>query len=144
MNTDTKTITDRVIAVDYRMSLDEMIRAGDYDLVNPFITPEEFPIEGIGKKKFRTKLFDFGRHISSEVAVAAMKAGNFLPASHVHCLAYGAAFPDEQRENPIACLGGDRVVCLSRDGGKRILGLGVHGDFVRRWRFLGVQEVSEA
>jgi len=92
MNTDT--ITDRVITVNYGMSLQDMIAAGNYDWVNPDITAARIRVEGACTKKFRTKLFDFGRYISLEDAVAAMTKENFLPAGHVHCLAFGAAFPD--------------------------------------------------
>jgi hypothetical protein len=98
MNTDT--IAALTIAVDFDTSLPNMIAAGKYDWVNPDITPDKFPVEGTGKKTFRTKLFDFGRSISSEDAVAAMKKETFTPATHVHALAFGAAFPEEQRKSP--------------------------------------------
>jgi hypothetical protein len=149
MNTDT--ITDRVIAVDYGRPLADMIAAGRYDWVNPNITAERFPVEETGRKQFRAKLFHFDRYISSDDAVAAMKAENFTPGSHVHGLAFGATFPDEQRKYPIACLGssarvgGDRrVVCLDRHGDERRLYLIDCDDgWVDGWRFLGVQEVSD-
>jgi hypothetical protein len=89
MNTDT--ITNRVIAVDYGKPLPDMIAGGKYDWVNPNITAERFPVEETGRKQFRAKLFHFDRYISSDDAVAAMKAENFLPATHVHGLAFGAA-----------------------------------------------------
>jgi hypothetical protein len=151
MNTDTKTITDGVLAVDYGKALADMISAGKYEWKNSDITAARFPVEGTGTKNFRTKLFHFGRHISSEDAVAAMETENFMPATHVHGLAFGATFPDEQRKYPIACLGsyawvsGHRyVVCLSRVGGVRYLDLcDWYGGWVGRWRFLGVQEVSD-
>jgi hypothetical protein len=98
MNTDT--ITDRVIAVDYRKSLADMVAAGNYDYVNPNITVDGFPVEDAGTKKYRAKLFEFGRYISSEDAVAAMEKEHFMPATHVHGLAFGVAFPDEQRKYP--------------------------------------------
>jgi len=143
MNTDTT--TDRIIAVDHGMSLEAMIAAGKYDWVNDNITPDKFPVDGRGIKKFRTKLFDFGR-ILSEDAVAAMRAKNFMPAGHVHGLAFGATFPDEQRKYPIACLAssaqvrGPRfVLCLNRNGAKRRLYLGTwDGGWSSFWRFLGV------
>jgi len=150
LNTDT--LTDDLIAVDCGMSLPDMIAAGKYDWVNPDITADRFPVVGTGTKRFRTKVFDFGRLFSSEAVIAAMKAETFLPGDHVHGLAYGAAFPEEQRKNPIACLGSHaqvdgfrRVVCLDGGGAGRSLRLvswggGWGGD----WRFLAVQEVSAA
>ncbi len=150
MNTDT--VTERVITVDYSLSLQAMIAAGKYDWVNDDIMAERFPIVGTGRKTFRTKLFDFGRNVSSEDSVAAMKAENFMPGDHVHGLAYGAAFPEEQRKHPIACLGssarvaGDRdVVCLYGGDARRSLDLRDWDDgWNDEWRFLGVQEVSGA
>jgi hypothetical protein len=80
-----------------------------------------------------------------------MKADNFTPGDHVHGSAYGAAFPKDQLEHPIACLGSSAqvyryrsVVCLYRDDAERYLYLyGWGGDWYDGWRFLGVQEVSE-
>jgi len=157
LNTDTLT-ADRVIAVDYGMSLLAMVAAGNYDWKHNAITADRFPIEGTGTKRFRPQLFHFGRIISSDDAIAAIKAEkaeNFTPASHVHGLAYGAAFPEEQRKYNIACLGSSAqvycnrsVVCL-RHGfdARRYLdlcrwaGICAWPDY---WRFLAVQEVSAA
>lgn len=138
--------------VDFGQSLEAMIVAGNYDWKNDAITAERFPVEGTGKKKFRNKLFHFGRNISSEDAVAAMEKEKFTPGGHVHGLAFGSTFPEEHRKYPIACLGssarvlgGRGVVCLGRGGAGRGLGLGGRvGGWGGGWRFLGVQEVSDA
>lgn len=152
MHTDTKTITEPVIVVDYGASLPDMIAAGKYDWTSPEITAERFPVAGAGKKAFQAKLFDFGRYISSEDAVAAMKEEEFTPATHVHGLAFGSTFPEEQHKYPIACLGSSarvhghrHVVCLGRGDDERHLSLGDwSGDWDDYWRFLGVREVSDA
>jgi hypothetical protein len=81
-----------------------------------------------------------------------MKVENFTPATHVHGLALGATFPEEQRKYPIACLGSSaqvlgnrRVVYLYGVDAERHLSL-CHwdDDWHDYWRFLGVQEVSGA
>ncbi len=138
--------------IDFGQPLEAMIAAGKYDWTNSEITAARFPVECTGKKKFRNKLFHFNRNISSQDVVTTMKKEKFTPGGHVHGLAFGATFPDEQRKYPIACLGssarvfgGRGVVCLDRDDAERSLRLrrwdgGWHG----LWRFLGVQEVSEA
>jgi hypothetical protein len=82
-----------------------MIAAGKYDWVNPNITADKFPFQGTAKKTFCTKLFAFDHSISSEDAVAATRKENFTPPNHVHGLAFGATFPDEQRNYSIPCLG---------------------------------------
>jgi hypothetical protein len=77
-----------------------------------------------------------------------MKAEKFAPATHVHGLAFGATFPEEQRKYPIACLGSSAqvygrrlVVCLDWYGAERDLDRCSWGVY---WRVLGVQEVSGA
>ena len=105
MTIDTISNTDLITTIDFGQTLETMIAAGKYDWTNPNITARKFPIEGSGIKKFRNKLFHFGRDLSSKDAVTAIKRDGFEPATHVHGLAYGAAFPDKQRKYPIACLG---------------------------------------
>jgi hypothetical protein len=80
-----------------------------------------------------------------------MKNEGFMPATHVHGLSFGAAFPAEQRRYPIVCLdssakalGRRYVVYLGQFDGERRLDLREwYGDWDGRWRFLGVQEVSD-
>jgi hypothetical protein len=146
----TKPITDRVIAVDFGMSLRDMIAAGKYDWINPDIAAKHFPFEGTGKKAFRTKLFHFDRYISSDEVADAMKIENFTPATHIHGIAFGATFPEEQCKYPIACIGSSAevhgtlsVVYLCRRGGRDLDLDGCGGVWFAIWRFLGVQEVSD-
>src|SRR5262245_15280609 len=146
------TVPEPLIEIDFSQTLEAMIAAGRYDWVNSDITAKNFPVEGEGKKTFRTKLFHFGRNISSEDAVAAMEKENFAPATHVHGLAFGATFPDEQRTYPIVCLGSSARVHFSRSvvclhGGDAYRGLDLYvwdGDWDDYWHFLAVQEVSDA
>jgi len=138
-----------IIEIDFGMTLDAMKAAGHYDGINDAITADHFPIEGTGKRKFRNKLFQSRRSILSHEAIALMEKENFVPATHVHGLAYAAAFPEEQCKNPIACLGTSAQV----EGDRRVVSLGGHGverylglqDWQRpwhgHWRLLGVQEV---
>jgi hypothetical protein len=142
-----------ITEIDFGMSLDAMIAAGNYDGKNGAITADKFPVEGTGKKKFRNKLFPFDPDISSEDAVAAMEKEKFTPATHVHGLAFKATFPDMQHKFSIACLGssawvrGHRyVVYLFGDAAEeRYLDLyDWDNDWDDDWRFLGVQEVSGA
>ena len=147
-----ETIMDRIIAVDYGTGLRDIITAGKYDWMDDAITSKNFPVQGDGVKKFRTRIFHFGRYISSEDTVVAIRKELFLPATHVQGLVYDTMFPDDQRRHPIVCLGSSaqvhgnrRVVCLDRNGAERYLDLGFWG---AGWcgisRFLGVQEVFPA
>jgi hypothetical protein len=143
-------IEDCVFTIDFGQSLEDMIATGKYDSANADITAKHFPVEGVGIQKFRSKLFHFNRYISSKAAVAAIKKEGFEPATHVHGLAFGATFPDEQRKYPIACLGSSarvvrvrRFVCLYRLDAERLLDLFRWSDYWSDYgRVLGVQEVS--
>jgi hypothetical protein len=121
--------------VDYSMSLDEMIVAGNYDSKNGNINAKQFPIIGKGRVEFEDTLFDFGRDISSEEAVKQIVAADsknpWTPGKAENVLAYGAKNPEEQRKHPIVGLGtvgevhGRRyVLCLYGSGSERYLSLG--------------------
>ncbi len=136
---------DMKFFVDYGMTLEQMIAAGNYDWKNDDITAKRFPLSGTGKVGFEPKLFHFDRDISSENAIKEMEKDGFRPAKIEELLAYGAALPEEQRKYPIVALGsvaeigGDRsVACLSRRGSERFLLLHwFDDDWSRYYRFLG-------
>ncbi len=140
-----------ITEIDFSMTLHSMIAAGQYDWMNDHITADRFLVAGSGKKRCRNKLFHFAYDISSDNAVAAMEKEEFKPGDHVHGLAFGATFPDEQRKHSIACLGsfgrvgGDRrVLCLGKGVVGRTLFLRRWGDgWDRFWCLLGVQDVSD-
>ena len=141
-----------IATVDYGLALPQMIAEAAFNWANPDITSEWFPVVGIGKKKYRFKLYEPKQYISSEDAVVMMAKDGFPAARHEAGLAFAKAFPGEQLKRPIALLGssaevrGSRdVVCLSRDGAKRFLSLS-HWTSVWHdaWGFLGAQEVSGA
>ena len=150
------TTTEFRIEVDYSMSLNKMISAGNYDWKNDDITAARFPVKGEGKVEFEAKLFHFNRNISSEAAVTHIKDADpqnpWEPAKTEHTLAFGAKYPEVQREYPIIGLGSvaevgfDRYVLgLDRDGSERYLDLDdLGGDWYAYWRFLAVRKVSQA
>jgi hypothetical protein len=149
-------IATACVSVDYAKTLPDMIAAGRFDWVNGDITPKRFPIKGSGVVELETKVFHFDRYISSEDAVAAIKADDkanpWEPAPIEALLAYGAKHPDEQRRYPIIALGsvagvrgGRSVPVLNRYGAERGLLLSWWG---RGWyddcRFLAVRKLSSA
>jgi len=151
-----ETTTKQIITVDYGKSLEEMIAAGNYDWVNGNITAKKFSIEGTGNVQYEPKVFHFDRYISSEDAVAAIKADDrqnpWEPAKIEGLTAYGTKNPEEQRQYPIiglgsvAEVGGDRgVPGLGRSGARRSLGLyWWGGGWGGRCRFLAVRNLPSA
>jgi len=145
MNTDT--ISTGSIAVDYSKSLQDMIADGNYDWVNPAITPKGFPITAVGIVQFETKVFHFNRYISSEDAVEAITADDrrhfWEPAKIEVLLAYGT------RQYPIVGLGSFAGVLGSRYV-PYLYGRGAGRGFDLRWdvvwyghfRFLAIRELS--
>lgn len=137
------------IVVDYSMSLANMILAGDYGYVNPNITAENFPVQGEGAIELDGVLVHFNRDIESDDAVKEMDQMGLRPATMAELLAFGAKFPEIQREFPIVGLGhswmgprgfrsvgyldfwyGGRRVCLDRWAGA----------WDAFYRFLGVRK----
>src|SRR3989344_3093633 len=116
------------ITIDYRLSLAEMIPVGRFDWTNDFITSAYFPITETDATDIVVELVHFDRSISSETAVAEMAKRGLRPATLTELLAYGAAFPEDQRKFQIvalgieALLGGSRIVsCIGggNTGGDR-------------------------
>jgi hypothetical protein len=152
----THTVTDRVITIDYGMSLDGMIDAGTYYSTAGCITARRFPVQGEGVVQYQAKLFHFGRPISSEDAIAATRAYDgrnpWEPAKIEGLLAYGATSPEEQHNYPVVALGsvaevrGRRSVpFLYEDGNGRSLDLHWWGNgWVAHCRFLAVRKLSSA
>jgi hypothetical protein len=143
---------DFIAEVDFGQTLSQMIKAAAFDWTNSDITEKRFPVVGDGKKKYRFKLYEPKRLISSEDVVAMMAADGFPAARHEAGLAFARDFPGEQLKRPIALLGSSAKVSgfryvsyLDRNGAKRFLSLyywaGGWRDF---WAFLGAQEVSGA
>lgn len=122
----------QTIIIDYSLILEQMVAAGRYDWKHDDITAEHFPITGNGVITLETKLFHFNRLIQSEEAtkliVSADLNNSWQVAKIEHELAYGTAYPEEQRKFPIIALGsscelgGARFVpCLGRYGTQRDL-----------------------
>jgi hypothetical protein len=136
------------VVVDYGQTLDEMIAAGHYDWMIDEITSENFPVVGKGKHNFGPQLAHFNRVISSYDVEQELDKLGLRAATHEELLAFGASFPDAQRQFPIVALGsvaliGTRqgVVRLVGDKAKRVLGLGCRDcDWLPNYRFLAVRK----
>jgi len=137
------------VVVDYDMSLADMIKVGKYDWVNNDITAEYFPITGSGKVEIDFQLVHLDKSTSSKEVLSHMEKNNLRPATLAELLAFGAKYPELQREFPICALGsswvdsgGDRgVPGLVRRDSERGLDLGwFDGDWGGYGRFLAVRK----
>jgi len=93
------------VTVDYGLSLAEMIKVGKYDWVNDLITAKHFPFTGEGMVELKVQLVHFKRRIESDDAIKEMDGMGLQPLALSELLAFGAKFPEVQREFPIIALG---------------------------------------
>lgn len=136
------------ISVDYAMSVEEMVRLGKCYWFNKDITTKNFPSKRVGKAEMEVELIHFDRSISSEEALREMEKMGYRAAELHELLAFGAKYPNVQREFPIIALGsvwrwhGRRyVACLRRDASRRDLGLDHFGnDWDDLCRFAAVRK----
>ena len=120
-----------LVTVDYGMSLADMIAAGRYDWTNSDITAKHFPVKGEGKAEVEIQLVHFDRVMGSDDVIRELDKMGLRPAAIEELLAFGAKYPDVQREFPIVALksvwrsafGYRYVACLSGDGSGRDLHL---------------------
>lgn len=138
--------------VDFGKSFEEMVAAGRYDWSDPNFTPERFPIVGSGTVATDAKLFHFGRDMKSDAVERELAAAGYRSATLAELLAFGAAFPEVQRQFPVIALGSvswvggvRRVPALGWRGAERRLDLpwNVH-DWLGLCRFLAVRLVAQA
>ena len=124
--------TDQTITVLGDISLADRIAAGRYNgHIHPQITEGNFPHDPKSVGEWEWKIFHFGRNILSKTTVAAMIADGWQPATLEHMLAFGAKYPDVQREGLVIGLGSScvfggcrRVSYLCNYAAGRGLGLG--------------------
>ena len=113
------------LTIDYTMSLEEMINTGHYEHLRWFYNTNEVKdlilskftqlLSGIGKVDVEFKIFNFepsrlplfrtDRYISTEDILSQIRRDGYRPAKIEELLAYGAAFPEAQRESTIHALG---------------------------------------
>ena len=93
------------VTIDYRQTLDQMITAGAYDHVNRHITESSFPVAGGNAAERELTLVFLGRVASTDEVLdqlddLAMRSGRIE-----ELLAFGAAYPQTQRQFPIVAVG---------------------------------------
>jgi hypothetical protein len=121
----------KIITVDYGLTLAEMIAGGGYQMKNVDIDVRRFRLEGEGIVEFEVCLFHFAVEVSSEKAVALIRAADkFHPwqaACVEHLLAFGVQNSEEGLHSIIGLgfqggtVGNRRVPYLRQNGSLRLL-----------------------
>ncbi|MEK7078409.1 MAG: hypothetical protein AAB911_02465 [Patescibacteria group bacterium] len=93
------------VTVDYTRTLSDMISAGHYDSVNDDITADHFPVSGEGVVEVKLELVHFDRVMESDDVLKELDKDGLRPATLAELLAFGAKYPDIQRQFPIIALG---------------------------------------
>lgn len=91
------------LALDPPVPLEEWVRRGNYDCVNPAVTSANFPLTQRGSRE--VVLFAPRQALSSKEVVRWMQEEGYKPAGIDECLALGAQYPERQRANPLVFLG---------------------------------------
>ncbi|MFH1611493.1 MAG: hypothetical protein ABIA83_02745 [Patescibacteria group bacterium] len=141
--------TGYTVLVDYRKTIEQMVSAGRYDWSDGNINSVNFPVNGTGVATITPELVHLNKKASSEEALAHKEANGLRPATIEELLAFGATYPDVQREFPVVALGSSwvdrdghrRAPYLDGDGSERELSLDWYGSgWFEGCRFLAVRK----
>lgn len=93
------------VTVNYGLTLEQMIAAGRYDWANGEIDKAGFVINGHGDLAVNLELAYPGRNILSDGFIANLDPEIHRVATAEEGLAFGAKYPEIQRQYPIVILG---------------------------------------
>jgi hypothetical protein len=93
------------VKVNYDLSVEEAIKAGNYQAVHDDITSNNFPSTRSGQADLEIILVRYDRRMASEDVVRELDREGFRAAELLEFLAFGATYPDVQRKFSVAGLG---------------------------------------
>lgn len=93
------------VTVNYDLSVEQAIDAGNYQAVHADITSTNFPSARSGQAQLDVVLVRFEHRMRSEDVVQELDKEGLRPAKLPEFLAFGAKYPDVQRKFSIAGLG---------------------------------------
>lgn len=99
------TITSYPVAINYDRSVEDGVKAGNYDWKNDDITSKNFLSQKSGTKEAMVELFHYGKDMSTDKVLADLDKQGYRPTTLKELLALGEKHPDLQREFPIIGLG---------------------------------------
>ncbi len=93
-----------LLTVDYDLPLAELAAAGNYDYVSSDITEEHFRV-GWGERDIESLLVHLHRPTPTDNVLKELERHDLRPATLPELLAFGAQYPNPQREFPVLALG---------------------------------------
>jgi hypothetical protein len=93
------------LAVNYDLTVEEAIAAGDYQAVNSSITGKNFPAQRSGRAELAIVLIRFDHRMSSPDVLRELDQEGLRAAELPELLAFGAAYPEVQRKFSVVGLG---------------------------------------
>lgn len=93
------------VTVNYDLSLEEAINAGNYQAVHTDISARNFPSTRKGQAELDIVLVRFEHRMKSEDVVQELEKEGLRPADLPEFLVFGAKYPDVQRKFSVAGLG---------------------------------------
>jgi hypothetical protein len=93
------------VAVNYDLSLEEAIAAGDYQAVNADISAKNFSWTRTGKADVEIVLVRFDQRMTSENVIRELDEEGLRAAELPELLAFGAGYPEVQRKFSVVGLG---------------------------------------
>ncbi len=99
-------------------TIDDMVRAGNYDGVHSYINQEKFPLEMHDPAEVVVVLIALGRIAPSPEAVEEFARRGLRRPSHEEAVYFGVQYPDVQRHRPIVW---PHEPFLHADGSSRVL-----------------------
>ncbi len=95
------------ITVDYDITVEDAIKAGNYDEVYDLgcITQKNFPIQKKGKSELVVEIIKLDYWATTEEVLKELDRLGYRPVDLMELLAFGAKYPDVQREFTVVALG---------------------------------------
>ena len=93
------------VLVNYNLSVEEAIDAGRFQAVNASITSKNFPSSRSGQADVEIALVRFDQRMSSEEVLRQLDEEGLRAAELPELLAFGAKYPDIQRQFSVVGLG---------------------------------------
>jgi len=93
------------IEVDYNVSLEKLIKDGNYSWINEHITSKNFPTKNNSTSKLIMKLIEFTGFITEEEILYSLNQLGCRPAEIYELISLGLKYPDIQRKILIVSIG---------------------------------------